>query len=50
MGRSGRSDLFGEGVRSPESQSRIKAAMTHGFQTRDSEMTLGRMLGDLTDS
>ena len=41
------SDLFGEGVRSPEAQSRIQAAMERGFQTRDAEMALGRMLDDL---
>src|SRR6516165_12232792 len=28
------SDLFGEGVRNPEAQSRIQAAMKRGFQTR----------------
>jgi len=43
------SDLFLEGVREPESQSRIQAAMKHGFQTRDAELALGRMLGDLAD-
>jgi enoyl-CoA hydratase/carnithine racemase len=41
------SDLFGEGVRSAESQSRIQAALKKGFQTRDSEMTLALMLGEL---
>ena len=40
------SDLFGEGVRNPDAQSRIAAAMKRGFQTRDAEMTLARMLGD----
>jgi hypothetical protein len=34
---------------SGESQSRIRAAMTRGFQTRDAEMALGRMLGGLAD-
>ena len=43
------SDLFGEGVRDPEAQSRIQAAMKRGFQTRDAEMALARMLGDLAD-
>jgi enoyl-CoA hydratase/carnithine racemase len=42
------SDLFGEGVRDPEAQSRIGAAMQRGFQTREAEMDLARMLGDLT--
>jgi enoyl-CoA hydratase/carnithine racemase len=40
------SDLFGEGVGAPEAQSRIAAAMKRGFQTRDAEMALARMLGD----
>ncbi len=43
------SDLFGEGVRDPEAQSRIQAAMERGFQTRDAEMALARMLGQLVD-
>jgi len=43
------SDLFGESVRTPEAQSRIQAAMKRGFQTRDAEMALGRLLGDLAD-
>jgi enoyl-CoA hydratase/carnithine racemase len=41
------SDLFGEGVRHPDAQSRIQAAIKRGFQTRDAEMALARMLGDL---
>jgi enoyl-CoA hydratase/carnithine racemase len=41
------SDLFGDGVRDPEAQRRIRAAMQRGFQTRDAEMALARMLGDL---
>jgi enoyl-CoA hydratase/carnithine racemase len=44
------SDLFGEGARNPEAQSRIQAAMKRGFQTRDAEMALARMLGDLADA
>jgi enoyl-CoA hydratase/carnithine racemase len=43
------SDLFGEGVRAPEAQSQIQAAMKRGFQTRDGEMALARLLGDLAD-
>jgi enoyl-CoA hydratase/carnithine racemase len=39
------SDLFGEGVRNPDFQSRITDAMKRGFQTRDGEMALARMLG-----
>jgi len=43
------SDLFGEGVRKPEAQRRSQAAFKRGFQTRDAEMSLGRLLGDLAD-
>ena len=42
------SDAFGEGVREPQAQARIRAAMSHGFQTRAGEMTLARMLGELS--
>ncbi len=41
------SDLFGEGVRAPEAQARIQAAMKRGLQTRDAELALAAMLGDL---
>ena len=41
------SDLFGEGVGSPEVQKRIGAAMKRGLQTRDAELSLARVLGDL---
>jgi enoyl-CoA hydratase/carnithine racemase len=43
------SDLFGEGAQTAEAQSRFQAAFTRGFQTRDAEMDLARMLGDLPD-
>jgi hypothetical protein len=43
------SDLFGEGVRDPEAQGRIRAAMKRGFQTRDAEIAPARMLGELED-
>jgi enoyl-CoA hydratase/carnithine racemase len=43
------SDLFGEGVRSPESQKQIGVAREHGLQTRDAEMALGAVLRDLGD-
>jgi enoyl-CoA hydratase/carnithine racemase len=43
------SDLFGESVRSLEAQNRIRAAIRRGFQTRDAEIDLARMLGDLAD-
>jgi hypothetical protein len=42
------SGLFGEGVGSPEAQRQIGAALEHGLQTRDAEMALARVLGDLT--
>ena len=41
------SDLFGEGVRTPEYQMRFEAAMKRGFQTRSAELDLARLLGDL---
>jgi enoyl-CoA hydratase/carnithine racemase len=41
------SDLFEEGVRAPEAPKRIAAAMKHGLQTRDAELALARMLGEL---
>ena len=43
------SDLFLERARSPEAQSRIKAAVPRGFQTRDGELHLARMLVELGD-
>ena len=41
------SGLFAEEVNSPEAQRRLLDAMKRGFQTRDAEMGLARMLGDL---
>jgi hypothetical protein len=41
------SDLFGEYVRTPEARRRAGAAMKRGLQTRDAELALARMLGDL---
>ena len=41
------SDLFVEGLRNPESQNLIQAAMKRGFQTRDAEMDLSKMMGEL---
>jgi enoyl-CoA hydratase/carnithine racemase len=43
------SDLFAETVRHPEAQRRIQAAAKRGFQTRDAEMSLGRLLSELSD-
>jgi enoyl-CoA hydratase/carnithine racemase len=44
------SDLFGEGARSPEGQSRFQAAFKRGFQTRAAEMDLAGLLGELDDA
>jgi enoyl-CoA hydratase/carnithine racemase len=44
------SDLFGENVRKPEAQNQLQAAMKGGFQTRDTELSLARMLGELADN
>jgi len=41
------SDLYFDGVHTPEAQRRIEAALKHGFQTRDAELDLARLLGDL---
>jgi hypothetical protein len=38
------SDLFVEAMRNAEAQERIQVAITRGFQTRDTEMGLGRLL------
>jgi enoyl-CoA hydratase/carnithine racemase len=43
------SDLFGEGVRQPEAQSRLQAALKRGFQTRQAELEMAALLGDLAD-
>jgi len=39
------SDLFVEGLRSPDTQNRLKAAFKRGFQTRDAELALGKLVG-----
>jgi hypothetical protein len=41
------SDLFIEGTRDPEYQRRMQAAMQRGFQTREAELDLAGLLGDL---
>jgi enoyl-CoA hydratase/carnithine racemase len=43
------SDLFGEGVSNPEAQKQVEAAFKRGFQSREAEMSLGRLLGELAD-
>ena len=43
------SDLFLERGRDPETQGRVQAAMKRGFQTRDWEKELARMLPDLAE-
>jgi enoyl-CoA hydratase/carnithine racemase len=43
------SALFAESVRTPEAQKLIQAAMQRGFQTRDGELELGQLLGELAD-
>jgi enoyl-CoA hydratase/carnithine racemase len=42
-------DVFLECARDPETQRRTGAAMTRGFQTREGEMALAKMVGDLAD-
>jgi enoyl-CoA hydratase/carnithine racemase len=41
------SDLFSEDARNSEVQSRFQAAFQRGMQTRDAEMDLARLLGEL---
>jgi enoyl-CoA hydratase/carnithine racemase len=43
------SDLFLEGTRTNEFQELTKAAMKRGFQTRDAEMHLARLVGELNE-
>jgi enoyl-CoA hydratase/carnithine racemase len=43
------SDLFLEGTRSSEFQDRMQAAIKRGFQTRDAEMDLAKLVGDMAD-
>jgi enoyl-CoA hydratase/carnithine racemase len=43
------SDLFLERARDPETQRRTGLAMSLGFQTREGEMALTKMMGDLAD-
>lgn len=39
------SDLFGAGAQTAEAQNRFRASFERGFQTRDAEMDLARLLG-----
>jgi enoyl-CoA hydratase/carnithine racemase len=43
------SDLFRRLARTPEAQRRTEVAMTRGFQTRDAELALSRMLESLVE-
>ena len=43
------SDLFLEGTRTHEFQELTKAAMKRGFQTRDGEMDLARLVGEINE-
>jgi len=43
------SDLFLEGVGAAEYQRRMQAAMKRGFQTRDGEMDLARLVGEINE-
>jgi len=45
--REGMRVRFVDGVRDPEAQNRIKAAMKRGSETREANMAMARMLGDL---
>ncbi len=42
-------ELFAEGLRNPKAQMRIQAALRRGLQTREAEMDLAGLLGDLDD-
>ena len=43
------SDLFLEGTRTNDFQELTKAAMERGFQTRDAEMDLGQLVGEINE-
>ena len=44
------SDLFGAGAQTAEAQGRFRASFQRGFQTRDGEMDLARLLGEASGS
>ena len=43
------SDLFLEGTRTNEFQQLMQAAMKRGFQTRDAEMNLAQLVGEINE-
>jgi hypothetical protein len=47
--RENKVDLFGEDVCKPEAQNQLRTAFKRGFQTREAEINLARLLGDLAD-
>lgn len=44
------SELFGQGMREAEAQARTQNAIERGFQTRQAELDLPRILGDLAEA
>ena len=44
------SDMFGEAIREPEVQRRMKLAFQRGFQTRDAELAFGEFVGRLDET
>jgi len=42
------SDSFGASAKKPETQQLVQLALKHGFQTREGELELGRLVGDLS--
>jgi hypothetical protein len=41
------SDQCGASARTPETQRRLQAALSNGFQDREAELALGRLLAEL---
>lgn len=44
------SDHFGHSARDPQIQRRLESALQNGFQDRDAELNLGRLLGQLAEA